>query len=582
MMTRKFNLLLSLLGVLVTSTAYPQAARTVMVQSNNAALLYPTNLWSANAPQARAGLGLGSAATNPASAFQPASSALSNIITGQFSSAITFSGTNAAANAAASRTNLGLGESNQVYIGNLVLSDTNGISFDEAAAADNTRTNLGLGTFKTTSDDSFSEIYSGSDLRIVASDIITFYEAFDFIGTNAANYKSQSRIALGLPLPALTNTNNANFRTAIGLGATWLTNSNVTNFRTAIGLGETNDVVLQSVTFGLDLTNALIVTVDNQGLFLGTEQTNTAFSAINFNGAGSSRLAANTRTNLGLGATWLTNTDGGVSFLDEVFGGTNEFVNWANTNLVVSNAATTRLEDLDGDENSDAFYFESTFTGSEWNVPYPAAFRQAIGLPLAALTNTNAANFRTAIELGSSDSPIFEKIFLFNTESSIGRYNWEYVGTGAQGGITFGVVSGDGLQAISIGRNSEELIIFSNSIFFNGSQSWVTNETYRATTRTNLGLGWSALTNTNAANFRTAVGLGSTNNVTFNSADFTDDATTRTNLRLRWTGLTNTNSSTFQGALFPATNAAPFNLTNVAAWVDIRVGNTTYKVPLYQ
>jgi hypothetical protein len=58
----------------------------------------------------------------------------------------------------------------------------------------------------------------------------------------------------------------------------------------------------------------------------------------------------------------------------------------------------------------------------------------------------------------------------------------------------------------------------------------------------------------------------------------------RTNLGLTWTGLTNTNAATFQSALFSATNAAPTN-TNAPtpdAWVDIQVGTNTYKLPLWQ
>ena len=64
----------------------------------------------------------------------------------------------------------------------------------------------------------------------------------------------------------------------------------------------------------------------------------------------------------------------------------------------------------------------------------------------------------------------------------------------------------------------------------------------------------------------------------------TNAATTRTNLGLPWTGLTNTNAADFQGALFSATNAAPTN-TNAPtpdAWVDITVGTNVFKLPLWQ
>jgi hypothetical protein len=132
-----------------------------------------------------------------------------------------------------------------------------------------------------------------------------------------------------------------------------------------------------------------------------------------------------------------------------------------------------------------------------------------------------------------------------------------------------------------------------------------------AQTRTNLGLGATWLTNTNATNFRTAIGLGAwathndgaavrSENLTISDGEQLDyiqftagtgvafygnrASQFRTALGLGWSALTNTNAATFQGALFSATNAAPTN-TNAPtpdAWVDIQVGTNTYKLPLWQ
>jgi len=63
-------------GALVVS-GYAQT-RNVLVGTNNT-VVQPTNFWSADASNARTGLGLGTAATNPASAFQPSSATLSNL-----------------------------------------------------------------------------------------------------------------------------------------------------------------------------------------------------------------------------------------------------------------------------------------------------------------------------------------------------------------------------------------------------------------------------------------------------------------------------------------------------------------------
>jgi hypothetical protein len=227
---------------------------------------------------------------------------------------IYFSGTNAAANAATSRTNLGLGATwltntnvtnfrtaiglgsanavsfstvaaQEIYdsVGNKVIDLENfilgvgttaalewatnqvqvnvPILFNGTNSASATRTNLGLGTFKTTDGDVFSEIYSGSDLRIVAGDSIEFFESFSFGGTNSADYAGNSRTSLGLGLPALTNTSNANFRNAIELGATNnVSFSNVTASGTLTATGTvtatTNLVVNGFVDFSTNHTNS--------------------------------------------------------------------------------------------------------------------------------------------------------------------------------------------------------------------------------------------------------------------------------------------------------------------------------------
>jgi hypothetical protein len=76
------------------------------------------------------------------------------------------------------------------------------------------------------------------------------------------------------------------------------------------------------------------------------------------------------------------------------------------------------------------------------------------------------------------------------------------------GVIIGGAFSSSAAQRVQLGGNTR----IDGAISFNAT-------TNADITRTNLGLGWSALTNTNASNFRSAIGLGPTNNVTF--ADIT-------------------------------------------------------------
>ena len=74
----KYLLLLIISGALAVS-GFGQT-RNVLVGTNNA-VVQPTNFWSADAVNARTGLGLGTAATNPATAFQASSATLSNLAT---------------------------------------------------------------------------------------------------------------------------------------------------------------------------------------------------------------------------------------------------------------------------------------------------------------------------------------------------------------------------------------------------------------------------------------------------------------------------------------------------------------------
>jgi hypothetical protein len=78
------------------------------------------------------------------------------------------------------------------------------------------------------------------------------------------------------------------------------------------------------------------------------------------------------------------------------------------------------------------------------------------------------------------------------------------------------VISGGGVSlSFEDGALSGAILLETNSsIVFQGASA--------ATTRTNLGLGATWLTNTNVTNFRTAIGLGATNDVSLNSVTTSD------------------------------------------------------------
>jgi hypothetical protein len=183
-------------------------------------------------------------------------------------------------------------------------------------------------------------------------------------------------------------------------------------------------------------------------------------------------------------------------------------------------------EDSIFSQNSGAGESVANWQSDFWTFRVPVTFdttniaaqtRSNLGLPLAALTNGNVTNFRTAIGLGATNN----------------------VSIGEDGGS----LTTDDLNAGNV--NVSSAVTF-------------TTNTAAPTTRTNLGLGATWLTNDNVTNFRTAIGLGATNNVQFNQVDaqtfFVDEngaitfnsineaAATRTNL-----GLGATNIVTFAG-----------------------------------
>jgi hypothetical protein len=226
------------------------------------------------------------------------------------------------------------------------------------------------------------------------ADNISYVEPIYFSGTNAA-------------------ANAATSRTNLGLGATWLTNANVTNFRTAIGLGATNDVSLNSVTTsdGVALTtygvsgggfNGELDFEENQ-FFAGDGDWNFSGSGVEnmgIIGFFSATNAAVTRTNLGLGATWLTNTNA-TNFRTAIGLGATNDVNFQSitasgviqagldgTNTVSVNIGNYGFE-IEGNKTNGLISFIGTNLAS--------AFRSDIGLPLQALTNTNNANFQAAV-----------------------------------------------------------------------------------------------------------------------------------------------------------------------------------------
>jgi hypothetical protein len=142
------------------------------------------------------------------------------------------------------------------------------------------------------------------------------------------------------------------------------------------------------------------------------------------------------------------------------------------------------------------------------------------------------------------------------------------------------------------------------ALFFQGDDPVILNSRWNDdSVRSALGLGATWLTNTNVTNFRTAIGLGATNDVYFNTIEadnFTitgsnqltvpslflngpiewneaaDASTTRTNLSLPLPALTNTSNVTTMRALAGSTNTnEPFSGSFVVVVEDLELRTLT-------
>jgi hypothetical protein len=552
-----------------------------------------------NASGARTALELGTAATNASTAFQPSSSALtnlalnngggltnlqstsivgiipaSNIATVNFSNlggTVTISsGGTGATNAEAARTNLGLPLP--------ALTNTNNANF---------RTAIGLGA---TNDVTFKNLFVAGDYvgspPPSSGSLAQFGEAMDvftnYIQARVPVYFDQAattRTNLGLGLLVLTNTNVTNFRTGIGLGATWLTNTNVTNFRTDIGLGQTNSVTFSEVTVtntfypptfsptnlltaagSLRMTGSSATTRLVYKLLGATPADRTVLAAEdNLTNLSS---AATARTNLGLGATWLTNTNT-AGFNTSLYG--------SGTNPVLYNT--------NGDVVSPTNFWQQA----------PIATTVAFSAPATNSTNT-ATNSRNLIiqSLSSNIVNTTNTLLLPTNTSTFNGDTAVVIHAGGTGSATAILQAGQTSNLIVL-TNFDHAVRF---LYFNNTWDFYHNLAYvepiyfsgtnalanAAVSRTNLGLGLPALTNTNNANFRNAIELGATNNVSFSNVTASGTLTATGTV----TATTNLVVNGFVDFSTNHTNSNPATNNQINDFIEIRVGTNQFWLPVYK
>lgn len=386
MKTQLISKLVSALLLAVAPSAFAQ--RAVMVNSNNSVVVFPTNLWSANASEIRSGLGLSTTVTN-------------SVIP-------VVSGGTGATNAAGARTNLGLGASwltntdvtnfrTAIGVGATWLTNTNVTNFTTA---------IGLGATNNVRFNSISVYLDGEDESSIAAGVDGLVFKF---GTNSSfELGGGTEVFYRVPIRFNNSINSATTRTNLGLGATWLTNTNTTNFLAALFGANTNPVLVN--------TNGIVVSPTNfwsyapGAVIIQDFTTNVLTSTTN--------SVTNARNVFVYSFT--TNVTGATHTLElPTNASSGDFVTVTHTGPTSSITAvraagtTNNIVSLSQVDEQVRFVYRN----SAWRIEPPralttplyfsgssatanaAASRTNLGVPLAALTNTNNATFRSAIEI---------------------------------------------------------------------------------------------------------------------------------------------------------------------------------------
>ena len=541
-----------------------------------------------NASDARSNLGLGSAATNPATAFQSASLALSNLASSNGGSltnitAANIAGTVGLASNVTGTAPLATNVTGVVALANGGTAGTNAVSARTSLGA----TTVGANLFTLVNPDDTRFI------RLNANNTVSALSAADMrialsVGTNAGTVTS-----VGMTVPNIFSLSTPTITSSGTFGITLASQSSRQAFLVPNGGGipafrgiESDDLPSLAISKITGLQTAIDGKLATNGTApLAVNVTGTVAVA---NGGTGGTTAETARTGLGastIGSGLFTlfnpsavrfirlNADNTVSSLSDsdfrtAIGLASAATNPATafqsssanlTNLAANNGSSLTNIPLAGVNGALAT------NGNAINLTnFPSLLLRTNGNG-EWLTNITAANITGTVAQASN---VTGTIAISNggsgaTTAGGARTN---LGLGATNNAEFNSVSINELRWENGLIFDLETTTFQFPIDFN-------NSTNKAITRGNLGLGWSGLTNTNASTFRSALELGTTNTLTIAGivaqnltitagggitlqSTLTNAASFRTNIGIPWSGLTNTNAATFQTALF-GTNTNP-------------------------
>ena len=559
-----------------------------------------------NAAAARTALSLGTAATSATTDFQPADSDLTNLAANNAINLTNFPALLLRTNGnGAGLTNLTAANITGTValasnVGGVVAITNGGTGATNAATA---RTNLGIGwitsgitniqTFKNLMDLGTNSVarFGYVVSPIIESEKYIFLNDtdFDFQGNSLDTLKAllgfdtNSILTIrGLALTELPiyfdGTNNAaQTRTNLGLGLPVLTNTNNANFLAALFGSNTNPALVNTNGEVVSPTNfwqvaPISTTVQNQTNVTATS-TNAATNSRNlflFSLAPSVSGVTNTVTLPTNPATTfegdratithLAQTTNAVTAIRQLGAATNLITlnQLDETVLLMYRGGAWRL--ADNISYIEPIYFSGTNAAAN-----AATSRTNLGLGATWLTNTNVTNFRTGIGLGETNSPTFDGI---NVGTDVDITPYGMIGYGAEIDLEerdLTVGSGNEWNLGNSGMNSVGAISFANT-------------TNAATTRTNLGLPLPALTNTNNANFRNAIELGATNNVSFSNVTASGTLTATGTV----TATTNLVVNGFVDFSTNHTNSNPATNNQINDFIEIRVGTNQFWLPVYK